>query len=85
MVDRGGEFSFFRGIYVRTDILIDISISMKPRTTKSGKQLHLGELTQMKLIKQVLVLSSRKDHVKRIIWRNIQTFLAKTIKCYHTM
>ena len=63
MVDRGGEFSFFRGIYVRTDILIDISISMKPRTTKSDKQLHLGELTQMKLIKQVLVLSSRKDHV----------------------
>ena len=32
-------------------------------TTKFGKQICLEELIQMKLIKQVLVTSSRQDHV----------------------
>ena len=31
--------------------------------TKFGKQVHLQDLTQIKLIKQVLVTSSRQDHV----------------------
>ena len=31
--------------------------------TKYGKQLHLEELTQMRLIKHALVTSSRQDHV----------------------
>ena len=31
-------------------------------TTKFGKQIHLQDLTQMRLIKQVLVTSSRQDH-----------------------
>ena len=30
-------------------------------TTKFGKQIHLQDLTQMRLIKQVLVTSSRQD------------------------
>ena len=50
MADRGGEFSFFQDIYVRTDIRIDISISIRFMTTKFGKQVHVGELTQMSLI-----------------------------------
>ena len=54
MADRSGEFSLFHSIHVRTDIRIDISISIKTITTKFGKQVHLGELTQMRLIKQVL-------------------------------
>ena len=61
IVDGGGEFSFFQGIQVRSDIGIDISISITPMTTKFD--VHLGELTQMRPIKQVLVTSSRQDHV----------------------
>ena len=50
MADWGGEFSFFQDIYVRIDIRIDISISIRSMTTKFGKQVHVGELTQMRLI-----------------------------------
>ena len=63
MPDQGGELSFFQGIHVRIDIRIYISISITPMTTKFGKQVHLQELIQMRLIKQVLVTSSRQDHV----------------------
>ena len=63
MADRDGEFSFFQGIHIRIDIRIDISISITPMITKSGKQVHLQDLTQMKSIKQVLVTSLRQDHV----------------------
>ena len=55
MVDRGGEFSFFQGIHVRIDIKTDISISIRPMITKFGKQVHLQDLTQMKVNRQVLV------------------------------
>ena len=55
MADRGGEFCLFQGIHLRTDIRIDISISIWPSTHKIGKQVHLGELIQIRLIKQVLV------------------------------
>ena len=53
MADWGGEFNFSQGIYVR----IDISISIRPMTTKFGKQVHVQDLTKMRLIKQVLVTS----------------------------
>lgn len=33
MADREGELSFFQGIRVRTDIKIDIYISVTPMTT----------------------------------------------------
>ena len=56
MVDWGGEFSFFQGIHVITDKRVDISISIWPMTTKYSKQVHLGELIQIVLIKQVLVM-----------------------------
>ena len=45
---------------MRIGIRIDISISIRPLTTKFGKQVHLQDLTQMILIKQVPVAS----HVK---------------------
>ena len=61
MANWGGEFSFFQGIHVRIDIRIYISISLKPMT-EFGKQIHLGELAQMRLIKQVPVTSSLQDH-----------------------
>ena len=51
MVDWGGEFSIFQGIHVRFDIRIDISISVRPMITKFGKQVHLQDLTHMRLIK----------------------------------
>ena len=38
MADQGSELSFFQGIYARTDITIDIFISIRPITTKFGKQ-----------------------------------------------
>ena len=63
MTDRGGEFRFFQGIQVRTDIRIDISISIRPMIIKYGKHVHLQEFTQMRLIKQVLVTSSRQGHM----------------------
>ena len=56
MVDGDGNFSFSRVIHIRMDIRTDISISIRPMTTKFGKQVHLEELTQIELIKQVLVM-----------------------------
>ena len=47
--DWGDKFSFFQGIQVRTDIRIDISIFIRPITTKFGKQVYHRELTQMRL------------------------------------
>ena len=64
MVDRGsGEFSFVQGIHVRFDITLNISISIKPMTTKFDKQVHLQELIQLRQIKQVLVTSSHQHSV----------------------
>ena len=65
MVDRVGESSFFRGLHVRSDIRIDISVSIKFMTTNLllGKQVHLRELTKLRLIKKILMTSSRQDHV----------------------
>ena len=65
MADGGGEFTFIRGIHVRTDIRVDISISLRTMTTKFSKHLHLEELTQMILVEQMLVTLKRQDHVTR--------------------
>ena len=51
MVEQCGEFIFCQIIHVRTDIRTDISIFMKLMTTKPGKQEHLVEVTQTRLIK----------------------------------
>ena len=67
MVDRGGEFSFFQRphvkIIIRIDIFITISpiITVRPMITKIDKQVHLQDLTHMRLIRQVLVASLRQD------------------------
>ena len=37
IVDQGDEFSFFWGIHVRMDIIIGISISIRPMTPKFDK------------------------------------------------
>ena len=63
MAERGGEFRYFRGNNERIDIVIHIPISIRPMTTKFGKQVHLEELTQVRVIKRVLVTPSRQDHV----------------------
>ena len=55
MAALGGEFMFFQDIHVRIDIAIDISISLRPMTTK---QVHLQELIQLRLIMKVLVTPS---------------------------
>ena len=65
MVDLGGKFSFPWGMNVRIDIRIDISISIWPMTTKFNNQVHLEELTQVRLMKQVLKTSSSQDHVTK--------------------
>ena len=64
-MDRVGEFGFFQGIHVRIDIRIDISISVRAMITRFANQVHLQDLTQMRLIKQVLVTSLRQDHVSK--------------------
>ena len=46
--------AFFQGIHVRTDIRIDVSISIWRMITKFGKQVHLQDTRQMRLVKQVL-------------------------------
>ena len=51
MANQGGEVSFMRGIFVGTDMRIDISISVRPVTTMFDKQVLTGELTQIRLIK----------------------------------
>ena len=63
MTDSGGEFSFFQVIHIRIDMKIDIPVSVRFMTTKFGKQVHLLQFNQMRLIKQVLVMSSRQDRV----------------------
>ena len=57
MVDLGGKFSFLCGMNVRIDIRIDISISIRPMTTKFNNQVQLETLTQVRLMKQVLKTS----------------------------
>ena len=63
MTDRNDEFSIFQGIHVRFNIKIDISICIRTMITKSGEQVHLQDLIQMRLIKQVLLTSLRQYHV----------------------
>ena len=46
-------------INVNIDMKICISISIRPMTTLFGRHVHLEELTQTRLIKQVLVTSLR--------------------------
>ena len=65
MADRDGEFRFFQDVHVRIDIRIGISRFIRPMTTKFEKQVHLQDLTQLRLIKQVLVTSLRQDHVTK--------------------
>ena len=55
--------NFFQVTQVRNYKRINNSISIKSITTKFGQQVHLEYSTQMRLIKQVLVTPSRKDHV----------------------
>ena len=63
MADQGGEFSFFQGIHVKIEEKVDIFISRKSMIPKFGKQVHLSELTQMRLIMQVLKMSASQTHV----------------------
>ena len=63
MVNWHVEFSYFQDIHVRIDLKIDISISIEPMIIKFDKQLHLQQLTPIILTKQVLVMSSRHNHV----------------------
>ena len=63
MAYRGGELSFFHVIHVTIATRIDTSISLRLMITKFGKQVHQQELSQVGIIKQVLMKSSRHDHV----------------------
>ena len=63
MADQGDLFSFFQDTHIKIDIRIDISISVRPMVTKFGKQVHLQNLTQTRVIKQVLVMSPQQGQV----------------------
>ena len=63
MVYRGGELSFFHFVHLTIATRTDISISLRVMITKFGKQVHQQELSQVEIIKQVLMKSSRQDHV----------------------
>ena len=45
------------------DVRIHIHISVNPMTTKFGKQVHLEDMAQIRLMMQVLVASSRPYHL----------------------
>ena len=67
MADWDGEFIFFQGIQIRTNIIIDISMSIRPMTTKFGKKVYLQDLTKMKLAGAGDVLTSRsRDKLKSL-------------------
>lgn len=51
--------SIWRIDAVQIDIRIVISISIRSMIPRFGRQVHLEELTQMKLIKHVLITSER--------------------------
>ena len=63
MAYRDSENQLFAWNHLRIDTITDISISVRPITTKFGKQAHQEKLIQIRLIKQVLVVSSRQDQV----------------------
>ena len=44
---------------------MDIFISIRPTTIKFSNQVHLRELTQMRLVNQVMVTSSGQNHVTK--------------------
>ena len=57
--------SFFVVIHARSDVKIDICVSIIPLTTKFGKQVYLEEFIKKKLTKQVL---------ETWLWKNVLTF-----------
>ena len=63
MADWGVDLGFFQDIHPRIDIRIDISIFKRPMISKFVEQLRLQDLAQMRLIKQLLLTSSRQDHM----------------------
>lgn len=63
------EAVFFRSIHVRFDERIDISIPiLRLMTIKFGKPLHIGQVTQVGLIKQVPVMSSLQDYARLVTY-----------------
>ena len=82
MADLGCDFRFFRGIHVKIDIIINISISIGPMLTVFGKQAHLQDLTQMRLINQVLVISLRQD-LECLLAIGILAIILGSILIYH--
>ena len=62
MKNQGAEFSIFQGTHVRFGIRINISIFSIPMITRFCKQVHLQDLIQMRLIKQIQVMSLRQGH-----------------------
>ena len=82
MADLGCDFRFFRGIHVKIDIIINISISIGAIFTVFGKQAHLQDLTQMRLINQVLVISLRQD-LECLLAIGILAIILGSILIYH--
>ena len=82
MADLGCDFRFFRGIHVKIDIIINISISIGAIFTVFGKQAHLQDLTQMRLINQVLVTSLRQD-LECLLAIGILAIILGSILIYH--
>ena len=56
-------FNFFQGMLVRIHIRIDISIFIWPMTTKFSRQVHIEELTQMKLSTARVSLATKLDRM----------------------
>ena len=63
---RSEEFSFFWDIHIKM-LMIDISISTGLMTTKYEQLVHRGELIKLRLLRQVLVMSSLPNFEK---WYN---------------
>ena len=46
---RGDEFSFLRDIQIKTDVRVDSFTTVRPMTAKFGMQVHIEDLTHLRL------------------------------------
>ena len=52
------DFGFFWDTQMQIDIRVDISISVRPMTIEFGTQVHLDESIDLRVISQILMMSS---------------------------
>ena len=52
------DLGFFWDTQIQIDIRVDISISVRPMTIEFGTQVHVDESIDLRVISQILMMSS---------------------------